>query len=110
MRNLAFHLISLIGQVKHGELQFQYAFKSFYVNNFNWRKVDGFQDVKMTVVGNKIVGIRANGAIYKFIIIGVGIYELPFVIYCYWLCMRRIKNSINYIFCQCTGIVTRQIS
>jgi len=51
----------------------------------------------MGIIGNDIVCIGANGTVHKFVIVMVGGYQSPFVIYGDWFCMRRIDNGLDDI-------------
>ena len=39
-----------------------------------------FEDFKVPVIGNQVIGVGGNGDVHKLIIVGVGFNQLPFVV------------------------------
>ena len=72
-------------------------FKSIQIQDVYFGKINVFQDVEMPVVRNYEVGAGIKRTVNKFVIIGVGSNQEPFIIYCCWFCMRSIKNGIKLI-------------
>ena len=52
-------------------LQLQYAFKHFYIDNFYRGESKCFQNIEMLVVGNYIICAGIEGAVNELVVVGV---------------------------------------